>query len=65
MPTFIFDVKLACVISVDQASARQAENEIPKIIEDLALALNASRRPNNLQEISIEIDDCDGPVLVE
>lgn len=66
MHQFIFDLKLACEISIVGNSAKLAELQLAKIVEDMNKVISAKLAEGDEPPISIElyIDDAGGPYLV-
>lgn len=66
MHQFIFDVKLASEISVVGKSAKLAELQLAKIVEDMNKVINAEFAKCEMPSISIDLymDDAGGPYLI-
>ena len=66
MAEFTFDLKIACQTTVAGKDAFDAESMLPDIVESInALLSQASSVHKSLMHISFEIDDCDGPILLD
>ena len=66
MAEFTFDLKIACQVAVTSGNASHAEALLPDVVDSInALLSGRSEVHKALTHVYLEIDDCDGPVLLD